>query len=115
VVGSVHERKALMADVADGFVALPGGFGTLAEFAEMLTWTQLGLQAKPCGLLDVAGCWEHLLAFLDHSVAEGFVKPANRALVIADDSAANLIDRLATWKPVAVDKWIAQCQRGLIH
>ena len=99
VVGSMHERKALMADLADGFVALPGGFGTLEEFAEVLTWTQLGIQAKPCGLLDVAGYWDHLLAFFDHAVADGFLKPANRALVLADTSATGLLDLLAAWQP----------------
>jgi len=108
VVGSMHERKALMADLADGFVALPGGFGTLEEFAEMLTWTQLGIQAKPCGLLDVHGYWEHLLRFLDHAVSEGFVKPANRALVVAGASPADLVDRLAAWRPVVAEEWITR-------
>ncbi len=101
VVGSMHERKALMAKLADGFVALPGGFGTLEEFAEVLTWSQLGIQAKPCGLLDVAGYWTQLLGFFDHAVAEGFVKRANRALVLADSSVTRLLDRLAAWEPVA--------------
>lgn len=101
VVGSMHERKALMADLSDGFVALPGGFGTLEEFAEVLTWTQLGIQAKPCGLLDVAGYWNQILGFFDHAVAEGFVKPVNRSLVLASDLAAGLVDRLAAWEPPA--------------
>ena len=99
VVGSMHERKALMAELADGFVALPGGFGTLEEFAEVLAWTQLGIQSKPCGLLDVAGYWSHLLAFFDHAEADGFLKPANRALVLADTSATGLLDLLAAWQP----------------
>jgi hypothetical protein len=105
VVGSMHERKALMADLADGFVALPGGFGTLEEFAEVLTWTQLGIQDKPCGLLDVAGYWSHLLAFFDHAVDEGFVRPANRGLVLADHSVAGLLDLLAAWQPVDAETW----------
>jgi hypothetical protein len=100
VVGSMHERKAVMAELADGFVALPGGFGTLEEFAEVLTWTQLGIQAKPCGLLDIAGYWRPLLALFDQAVAEGFVKPTNRALVLADPSVTGLLDRLADWEPV---------------
>jgi hypothetical protein len=103
VVGSMHDRKALMADMADGFVALPGGFGTLEEFAEVLTWTQLGIQTKPCGLLDVAGYWSQLLGFFDHAVAEGFLRPANRALVLADPSVTGLLDRLADWEPLRHD------------
>ena len=83
VTGSMHERKALMADLADGFVALPGGLGTLEELAEILTWSQLGLQSKPCGLLDVDGFFDPLLAFLDHTVTERFVSTEHRALVLA--------------------------------
>jgi uncharacterized protein (TIGR00730 family) len=106
VVGSMHERKARMADLADGFIALPGGFGTLEEFAEALTWTQLGLQHKPCGLLDVDGYFGPLLAWFDLSVSEGFLKPENRQLVIQSSSPANLLDQLGDWRPVAVDKWV---------
>lgn len=106
VVGSMHERKARMADLADGFIALPGGFGTLEEFAEVLTWTQLGLQHKPCGLLDVDGYFEPLLAWFDLSVSEGFLKPENRRLVIQSSSPASLLDQLRDWRPVAVDKWV---------
>jgi uncharacterized protein (TIGR00730 family) len=94
----MHERKSLMADLADGFIALPGGFGTLEEFAETLTWTQLGLQAKPAGLLDVDGYWAGLLAFFDHAVEEGFVRPANRSLVLHDPSVSGLLDQLEDWK-----------------
>ena len=88
VVATMHERKALMAELAEGFVALPGGFGTLDEFCEILTWAQIGLHAKPCGLLDAAGYFGRFLAFLDHAVAEGFIKPRHRArLVVAADPA----------------------------
>jgi uncharacterized protein (TIGR00730 family) len=98
VTASMHERKALMADLADGFVALPGGLGTLEELAEILTWSQLGLQSKPCGLLDVEGFFDPLLAFLDHTVAERFVSAEHRALVLAADRPDVLLDRLAGWQ-----------------
>jgi uncharacterized protein (TIGR00730 family) len=101
VVGSMHERKALMADLADGFVALPGGLGTLEELAEILTWSQLGLQSKPCGLLDVEGFYGPLLAFLDHTVRERFVSEAHRALVLASDDVPGLLDLLHRWEPAA--------------
>jgi uncharacterized protein (TIGR00730 family) len=107
VTSSMHERKALMAELADGFVALPGGFGTLEELAETLTWSQLGLQAKPFGLLDVEGFYEPLLTFLDHTVAERFVTPEHRALVLSADDPAPLLDRLAAWQPaVSRAKWL---------
>jgi hypothetical protein len=98
VTGSMHERKALMADLADGFVALPGGLGPLEELAEILTWSQLGLQSKPCGLLDVEGFFDPLLAFLDHTVTERFVSAEHRALVLAADRPDVLLDRLAGWR-----------------
>src|SRR6185295_17261193 len=94
IVGSMHERKALMASLSDAFIALPGGFGTFEELFEAVTWTQLGLQAKPCGLLNVAGYYDPLLALCDRAVAEGFVRPANRAILVADDEASRLLDRL---------------------
>ena len=107
VTGSMHERKALMADLADGFVALPGGLGTLEELAEVLTWSQLGLQSKPCGLLDVEGFFDPLLAFLDHTVAERFVSTEHRALVLAADRPDALLDLLAGWRPGAPGaKWL---------
>ena len=107
VTGSMHERKALMADLADGFVALPGGLGTLEELAEVLTWSQLGLQSKPCGLLDVEGFFDPLLAFLDHTVAERFVSTEHRALVLAADRPDALLDLLAGWRPgVPETKWL---------
>jgi uncharacterized protein (TIGR00730 family) len=107
VTASMHERKALMADLADGFVALPGGLGTLEELAEILTWSQLGLQSKPCGLLDVEGFFDPLLAFLDHTVTERFVSPEHRALVLASDSPGALLDQLAQWRPRPdTGKWL---------
>ena len=95
VVDTMHERKARMAAVADAFVALPGGVGTLEELFEVWTWGQLGLHAKPCGLLDVAGYYAPLLAFVDRGVAEGFIRPAQRQTLIVDDDASRLLDRLA--------------------
>lgn len=94
VVGSLHERKALMAELSDGFVALPGGFGTLDELLEQLTWSQLGLHAKPIGLLDVEGYWRPLIALARHATEEGFVRESDLgAIAISDDSEA-LLDRL---------------------
>jgi uncharacterized protein (TIGR00730 family) len=94
VVESLHERKALMADLADGFVALPGGFGTLDELAEQLTWSQLGLHAKPVGLLDVEGYWGPLIVFAQHATAEGFVREADLGAIAVADDAEALLDRL---------------------
>ena len=96
VVSSMHERKALMADLADAFVGLPGGYGTLEEFCEMLTWKQLHLHHKPCGLFNVNGFFDGLLAFFDHQVEEGFVTVSNRELVIASDDPVSLLEKLAT-------------------
>lgn len=104
VVGSMHERKALMAELADGFIALPGGLGTLEEFFEMLTWTQLGLQRKPCGLLNVDGYFDSLRAFLDHALAEGFLQEANRSLLLAADRPGALLDAFLNWQPPPFDK-----------
>lgn len=105
VVDSMHERKARMSDLADGFVALPGGFGTLEESAEILTWSQLGLQVKPCGLLDVAGFYQPLMRFVDHAVEEGFVVPQHRGLVLVSESPAGLLNALQGWRPPQLDKW----------
>ena len=106
VVRSMHERKALMADLSDAFIALPGGFGTLEEFCEIVTWSQLGLHAKPCGILNVLGYYSPLLAMFDHAVHERFLKPENRALVLARDSVAELLPALEEWHPVRVEKWL---------
>jgi uncharacterized protein (TIGR00730 family) len=106
VVRSMHERKALMADLSDAFVAMPGGFGTLEEFCEIVTWAQLGLHAKPCGILNVLGFYSPLLAMFDHAVEERFLKPKNRALVLARDSVVELLRALEEWRPVRVEKWL---------
>ena len=94
VVATMHERKALMADLADVFVVLPGGMGTLDETCEILTWAQLGLHAKPCGLLDVEGYFQPLITFLDHSVTEGFLRPEHRGFLTVDEDPDQLLDRL---------------------
>lgn len=107
VVGSMHERKAMMASLADGFVALPGGLGTLEELFEILTWSQLGLHEKPCGALNVRGYYDGLAGFLDRSVAEGFVRPQHRELLLLDEDAETLLDRLTAWEPPDLGhKWI---------
>src|ERR1022692_1386288 len=106
VVHSMHERKALMADLSDAFIALPGGFGTLEEFCEVLTWAQLGLHAKPCGILNVLGYYSPLLAMFDHAVKERFLKQENRRLVVARESATELLRALEQWRPALVEKWL---------
>ena len=110
IVSSMHERKALMADLSDAFVAVPGGWGTLEEFFEVLTWAQLGLHRKPCGLLNVQGYFDGLLSFLDHSVAEGFLRREYRSMIAVSASPAALLDGLASYKPPAVEKWIDRAQ-----
>ncbi len=111
VVDSMHERKLAMADRADAFVALPGGVGTFEELFEVLTWTQLGIHQKPAGVLDVAGFYGPLLGFLDRTVAAGFLRPAHRALLLDATDPADLLDRLAAWRPVTVDKWLDRDER----
>jgi hypothetical protein len=106
IVSSMHERKALMSDLADAFVALPGGWGTWEEFFEVLTWAQLGLHRKPCGLLNVLGYFDPLLAFVDHSIVEGFVRREYRSMICVDASPTRLLDQLATYIPPTVQKWI---------
>jgi uncharacterized protein (TIGR00730 family) len=106
VVASMHERKALMSDLADAFVALPGGWGTLEEFFEVLTWAQLGLHRKPCGLLNTLGYFDGLLAFLSHTIDEGFVRSQNAALIAVSATPAELLDRLGSPPPPPVEKWL---------
>jgi uncharacterized protein (TIGR00730 family) len=108
IVPSMHMRKAAMGDLADGFIALPGGWGTLEEFFEVLTWAQLGLHAKPCGLLNVQGFFDGLLSFLDHSIDERFVRRENRSMLIASRSPGDLLDRFERYSPPVVDKWIGR-------
>jgi len=110
VVRTMHERKAMMAQLADGFMALPGGYGTLDEFCEIITWAQLGIHAKPCGLLDVQGFFAPFLAQLDRAVADGFVQPAMRALVLAAAEPAALLDAMAEFQPPQLRKWLAAAE-----
>ena len=93
VVNSMHERKALMAELSDGFIAMSGGIGTMEEFFEVLSWAQLGLHDKPCGLLNVSGYYDQLIQFLDHAVSEEFIKPKDRDLMIVEDHPGKLLDR----------------------
>ncbi|MDB6121400.1 MAG: yvdD [Pedosphaera sp.] len=106
VVASMHERKAMMVDLADAFIAMPGGFGTLEEFCEVLTWAQLGLHRKPHGLLNVEGFYDGFLTFLDHAVTEKFIRSVHRELVITDKDPERLLDLLAHAKLPNLDKWI---------
>lgn len=111
VVDSMHTRKARMAELADGFIALPGGFGTFEEFCEVLTWAQLGFHAKPCGLLNVAGYYAPLLGLFDQAVAEGFLRTENRRMVLAADEPAALLAAMAAWQPESVEKWLRSEQQ----
>lgn len=105
-VDSMHERKAMMADLSDAVVALPGGTGTLDELFEMFTWAQLGLHRKPIGLLDIAGYWERLLAFIDHMVDERFLWAEHRDALLVETDGGALLDRLAAYEPQVKDKWL---------
>jgi uncharacterized protein (TIGR00730 family) len=111
VVGSMHERKMLMADLSDGFVTLPGGYGTLEEFFEVLSWAQLSIHEKPCGLLDVDGFWDHLSALFDHAVTEGFVNPNHRSLVLTEGDPSILLERMERYTPPETRKWIGPRER----
>ena len=106
VVGSMHERKALMADLSDGFIALPGGYGTLEEFAEVLSWAQLSIHEKPCGLLNVNGFYDPLATFFDTAVEEGFVRPDHRSLVLMEKDPQRLMDKMSGYTPPETKKWI---------
>jgi uncharacterized protein (TIGR00730 family) len=110
VVDSMHERKAVMAELADAFVALPGGVGTLEELFEVYTWNQLGLHAKPLGLLNVRGYFDGLAQFLDHATAERFVTPHHRAMLLVSEQLDGLLDGLAAWEAPAQPKWIDRAQ-----
>jgi uncharacterized protein (TIGR00730 family) len=112
IVQTMHERKAIMADHADAFVALPGGYGTLEEFAEVVTWSQLGIQQKPCGLLNVENYWSGLLEFVDHAIEEDFVRPENRELILVASQPEQLFDKLEAWRPPAhLEKWLDEAKR----
>ena len=111
VVHSMHERKALMADLADAFVALPGGFGTFEEFCEAITWTQLGLHRKRCGLLNVGGFYDPLLALFDGGVKSGFISRASRDIVFASDDPKELLDRLAAPLELPEGTWLRSTEQ----
>jgi uncharacterized protein (TIGR00730 family) len=106
IVASMHERKAMMAELASAFVALPGGVGTLEELFEVFTWAQLGLHRKPCGVLDVDGYWDDLGRLLDRAVEESFLRPEHRRMLMVETDAARLLDRFEVYEPPAIPKWI---------
>jgi len=106
IVPSMHARKALMSELSDAFVALPGGYGTFEELLEIITWTQLGIHRKPIGLLNTDGFYQPLLDLIDHSVREGFIRAEQRHLLVADDDPAKLLDRLTTHRMPVVPKWV---------
>jgi len=105
IVASMHERKSMMADMSDGFIALPGGFGTLEELIEMLTWGQLRFHDKPCGVLNVRGYFDKLLAYVDHMHGEGFLRAENREMLLCDDEAESLLGQFERYAPPGVEKW----------
>lgn len=106
IVESMHERKSLMAELSDGFLALPGGLGTLEEFFEVLTWGQLGMHRKPCGLLDVGDYYRPLVRFLDHAVTQGFLAASHRGMVLVGDDPEELLDRMAAYEAPELPRWI---------
>jgi uncharacterized protein (TIGR00730 family) len=108
IVSTMHERKALMAELADGFIALPGGLGTLEELCEALTWSQLGIHLKPCGALNVRGYFDHLSALLDHATREGFVRPEHRALLAIAEEPEALLAALSAYQPQFHGKWLGR-------
>jgi uncharacterized protein (TIGR00730 family) len=105
VVASMHERKSMMAALSDGFIAMPGGFGTLEEIIEILTWGQLRVHDKPCGVLNVLGYFDKLLEFLDHTQEQGFLRAENRAMLLCDDNASGLIEQFERYTAPHIDKW----------
>ena len=104
IVDSMHERKALMAELSDGFIALPGGIGTIEEFVEVLTWAQLGIHTKPCGLLNSAGYYERLLGFFDQMLAEGFIRPACRSTILVEQDPLSLLEAMGSYRSPKEDK-----------
>jgi hypothetical protein len=105
IVETMHERKAMMADLADAFIAMPGGFGTLEETVEVLTWAQLGLHEKPIGLLNIDGYYRHLNHFFDHMINEGFLQSAYKDILLVEDTPEALLESLATFEMPDIDKW----------
>jgi uncharacterized protein (TIGR00730 family) len=106
IVESMHQRKALMAELADAFLTLPGGFGTQEEFWETLTWAQLGLHEKPCGILNVQGYYDYLLQYIDHAIEHGFVRPEHRSLILVESDPDRLVSMLLEYRPPKLDRWI---------
>lgn len=106
IVGSMHERKAMMADLADGFIALPGGVGTFEEFCEIVTWAQLGIHNKPCALMNVGGFYDSFIAMFDHSMNQGFIRPQHRALVLVESEIDKLYKAMLEYRPPIVEKWL---------
>ena len=106
IVRSMHERKAMMVEISDGFIALPGGFGTFEEFCEIVTWAQLGLHAKPVGLLNIEGYFDPLILQFDRAVSEGFAHPDNHSLILHESDPERLLDLMESYKPPAVEQWI---------
>ena len=102
----MHERKAMMYDLSDGFIALPGGFGTIEEVTEILTWSQLGLNNKPCGIINVNGYFDKLLSFFDDAVTEGFIRQEHRDMLLTDESPKALLDKLCAYEAPSVGKWV---------
>jgi uncharacterized protein (TIGR00730 family) len=111
VVASMHERKALMAELSDGFIALPGGIGTLEELFEVWTWAQLGSHGKPCGVLNALGFYDRLLGFLDFVASEAFLKPVHRTMLLVSDTAEGLLEKVESYRPPSKTKWIAREER----
>ena len=111
IVQTMHERKAMMADFADAFIALPGGYGTLDELCEILTWSQLGISNKACAVLNVDGYFDPLLALFGHAVSERFLKPVHRDILISDSDPEVVLDRILAYEPPHVAKWIASSDR----
>jgi hypothetical protein len=114
IVKTMHERKALMADLSDAFIALPGGFGTFDELFEVLTWNQLDIISKPAGLLNINGYFDHLLAFIDHAVSEKFVRQEHKNNLIVEEDELRLLERLASFEPQKAEKWIDRLKMDLI-
>ena len=108
VVDSMHERKALMAELSDGFIAMPGGFGTIEEIFEVITWAQLNFHNKPCGLLNINGYYDNLIKFMDNAVKEKFIEPENRAMILIDEEPETLLEKMMNYAPPKVDKakWV---------
>jgi len=108
IVDSMHTRKAMMAELSDAFIAMPGGFGTLEELSEALTWAQLGIHSAPCGLLNVDGYFNHLISFFDNQVDEGFLTPLNRSLVLVGEEPKELLEALEGYEAPTVQKWVSR-------